>query len=131
MTGVCKYCGQTRLVSDAELKDFYGAPNIEVDDDMLADMLDIITTNKCKCPQAEDERRKTRKLEAAGAWIENYFQDRPDASDAMKRIVDAICRGVFGRISVKEGKRNYTVDLDSDECIRIRTKFTDTNEETF
>ncbi len=127
MNGSCKYCGQTRLISDAELKDFFGADDIEVDDDML----DIIATNKCKCPQAEDERRKTRKLEAAGAWIENYFQNRPDASDAMKALVTIVCNRTFGKISVKDGKRSYTVDLDKDDCIRIKAKYTDTNEETF
>ncbi len=128
MTGVCKYCGQIGMVNEMDLKEYAHA----FDEDMTPeDKADYIATRKCKCVQAESERRRETKVEAAGAWIENYFQERPEAADTMKKIVDAICRGVFGRISVKEGKRNYTVDLDSDECIRIRTKFTDTNEETF
>ena len=129
MTGVCKYCGQIGMDSEADLKEYAHVFDGDVTPD--EQKLDYVATKKCKCAQAESERRRETKIEAAGAWIENYFQDRPEAADTMKKIVDAITRGVFGRISIKEGKRNYTVDLDSDECIRIRTKFTDTNEETF
>ena len=127
MNGICKYCGQSRLISDADIREFFGTDVSDADEEML----DMIATNKCKCPQAEDERRKASKLEAAGAWIENYFQDRPEASDAMKALVTIIGNRTFGRISVRDGKRTYTVDLDKDDCIRIRAKYTDTNEETF
>lgn len=116
------------MVNEMEFREYAHA----LDEDMTPeDKANFIATRKCKCVRAERERRRETKVEAAGAGIENYFQKRPEAADMMKKIVDAICRGVFGKISVKEGKMNYTVDLDSDECIRIRTKFTDTNEETF
>jgi hypothetical protein len=94
-------------------------------------MMDFLATKKCKCPQAEDERRKEQKLEAAGAWIENYFQNRPDAADAVKAFATIICNRTFSKISIKDGKKTYTVDLDKDDCIRIKAKYIDTNEETF
>lgn len=126
MNGSCRYCGQTRLISEQDIKEFFGE-DVVIDDDMM----DFLATKKCKCPQAEDERRKEQKLVAAGAWIENYFQNRPDAADAVKAFATIICNRTFSKISIKDGKRTYTVDLDKDDCIRIKAKYTDMNEETF
>ena len=127
MTGTCIYCGQMRTFSEEEFREVFPLGSVGDDENQR----NRVAAYYCSCPKAEIERKRENKIEAAGAWIDNYFEKRPDAADSMKNMVETISKLVFSRITVKDGKRTYTVDLDKDSCIRIKSKFTDTNEETF
>ena len=127
MTGTCEYCGQVQVITEEEFRDRF---HLEPDENDEA-LLNGLATLKCKCPEAFIRRKREEKIEAAGAWIENYFEDCPAAADAMKKVVEMVTKAVFPKISIKQGKKTFTVDLDKDDCLRIRTKNVDTNEETF
>lgn len=113
--GICRFCGQsiildTDLTEEAELNE--------------------LASHECTCAGAVSERDKEMKLAAASEWIENVFKDET-SRDAMKSAVEAVNANAFSRITLKVGKTSYAISLDHDKCICIKSKYTDTNEETF
>ena len=128
MTGTCEYCGQTHIISEEEYKDRFEIAGPLGDEEMI---LNALATHKCKCAEASIQRRREEKIKAAGDWIDNYFEDCPAAANAMNEVVNMVIKGVFPKVTIKSGKKTFTVDLDKDDCLRIRTKYVDTNEETF
>lgn len=125
-TGTCRYCGQTRICDEDELLEIISKTGADGET-----ALNICASRNCDCEGAQIQREREMKLEAAGAWIENIFEDRAAAKSTMLCATKAITERAFNKITIKDGKRNYTIDLDKDGCIRIKTKYTDTDEELF
>ena len=71
------------------------------------------------------------KLQAAGEWAKGVFEKDPEKLQCVLCAIKATSEHHFGRISIKSGKYLYTFDVDSAGDIRIKTKYTDTQEETF
>ena len=128
MTGTCNYCGQVHIIDEDEFKDRYELAGPLGDEEAI---MNALATLKCKCAEASIERKREGKIKAAGEWIDNYFEECPAAANGMREITNMVIKQVFPKITIKLGKRTFTVDLDKDDCLRIRTKYVSTDEETF
>lgn len=115
--GFCKYCKQAVL--------------IQAPDDATQEELNEIATKECSCKEADYQRKREMKVDAASAYIENLFHDKEQLCEGMKLTVRAIFDGQAGAASYKVGKYTYKIDIDNDDCIRIKKTFRDEEEETF
>ena len=123
--GICKFCGQTRAFSE---NDLLSAIANGIDEEEAAD---IVATKQCDCEQAKAAATHEMKLQAAGEWDKGVFEKDPEKLQCVLCAIKATSEHHFGRISIKSGKYLYTFDVDSAGDIRIKTKYTDTQEETF
>ena len=116
-TAFCRFCNQARIID---------AP----DGLSVADYNDMATA-ECDCNEAQQERERRAKMEAAGLWAKNMFSQ----SDGQLQLVLCAIRSTFdGSVdyaTIKIGKHTHKVDRDSDGMIRIKTVYRDSNEETF
>lgn len=116
-TGFCRYCHQARIV--------------EAPEGLSGEAYNDYATAECDCKDAQEERRKHQKMEAAGLWAKNMFSQ----SDGQLQLVLCSIRATFdGEVdycTIKIGKRTHKIDRDGDGMIRIKTTFRDSNEETF
>ena len=64
--GTCLFCKNLRM--------------IETDEDLTQKELDRIATEECDCPDAQQERNKRMKIEAAREYIDNEF-DKAEQQD--------------------------------------------------
>ncbi len=124
--GVCKYCGQARAVERLEV--LSAAKNFDLSDEEAAD---YVASETCSCEQAKAQATHKMKLQAAGAWAENVFENSPEKLQAVLCAIKAVSEHHFGRITIKSGKYLYAFDTDAHNDIRVKTKYTDTQEETF
>lgn len=124
--GVCKYCGQARAVERLEV--LSAAKNFDLSDEEAAD---YVVSETCSCEQAKAQATHKMKLQAAGAWAENVFENSPEKLQAVLCAIKAVSEHHFGRITIKSGKYLYAFDTDAHNDIRVKTKYTDTQEETF
>lgn len=92
---------------------------------------DYVASETCSCEQAKAQATHKMKLQAAGAWAENVFENSPEKLQAVLCAIKAVSEHHFGRITIKSGKYLYAFDTDAHNDIRVKTKYTDTQEETF
>lgn len=117
-SGFCRYCKQSRIVMAPE--------------NATQEELSELATKECNCKEAEYQRKRDMQFKAAEAWAKNTFEDNEHRRNA---VIFAI-KAVFERRSVesaafKIGKYTYKIDMDGDDCIRIKKTFKDEDEETF
>lgn len=125
--GACIYCGQVQMITEDELLDAV-ASGIKPEE-----AADVCATRKCSCRDAEMERERQMRLEAAGEWAKNTFSDEeiPERlAVALCAISATFCHAV-DYVTFRIGKYTHKVDKDKDGMIRIRSRFTEENEETF
>ena len=116
-TGFCKYCNQASIVEAPE--------GISVAD------LNELVSQECNCDEAQRQRNRRAKMEAAGAWAKNVFSNQDGQLQAALCAIKATFEGSIDYVTLKIGKHTHKIDTDSDGMIRIRTTFRDSNEETF
>lgn len=124
--GACRFCGQSQIVSEDEVLDVIRQTGVEGEEATI-----IVATRNCNCEQAQAQATHEMKLEAAGEWARGVFEKDPDKLQCVLCAIKATSEHHFGRIAIKSGKYNYTFDVDAAGDIRIKTKYTDTQEETF
>lgn len=124
--GACRFCGQTQTVDEDEVLEIIRQTGAEGED-----AKNIAATRHCSCEQAKAQQTHEMKLQAAGAWAENVFENSPEKLQAVLCAIKAVSEHHFGRITIKSGKYLYAFDTDAHNDIRIKTKYTDTQEETF
>lgn len=116
-TAFCRYCNQARM--------------IDAPDGLSGEDYNDLATAECDCSEAQQERERRAKMEAAGLWAKNMFSQ----SDGQLQLVLCAIRATFdGSVdyaTIKIGKHTHKVDCDGDGMIRIRTVYRDSNEETF
>lgn len=124
--GQCRYCGETRIVENAD-------PDVEQDD------IDMIATEECSCPKAKAKRNEANQKRQAEYYIEELTkqllqEDRPeDAEDlkaAMKAGANAVWRECAGRIVVKVGSKSVEIKRSADK-IRFKTSWSCKSEVEF
>ncbi|MCM1233525.1 MAG: hypothetical protein NC489_25700 [Ruminococcus flavefaciens] len=115
--GFCKYCGQSRI--------------IEAPEGFSAADLNEQASEECDCDEARRQRERRAKMEAAGAWAQNMFSKENGQLQVVLCAIRSTFEGAIDYVTVKIGKRTHKIDTDSDEMIRIRSTFRDSNEETF
>ncbi len=126
LTGTCKYCGQIQVVERQEVEEIM--LHCGVDEEAACF---IAASRGCDCGEAHIHRKREEKLKAAGAWIDNMFKDREDVANVMITATKAVVEHEVTKVKVTIGKHDYSVDLDKDDCLRIKTKYTNKDEETF
>ena len=124
--GACRFCGQTQTVNEDEVLDVIRQTGAEGED-----AKNIVATRYCTCEEAKAQATHEMKLEAAGEWACGVFEKDPEKLQCVLCAIKATSEHHFGRVAIKSGKYNYTFDVDAAGDIRIKTKYTDTQEETF
>ena len=117
-TGTCKYCKQAAMIKAPE--------------DTTQEELDEIATKECSCEQAQFQRKREMRFEAAKTYLENVLNEKyPIAYEASVALTKAVFERQLASGSFKTGKYTYTVSLDGDECIKVKKVYKSTEEETF
>lgn len=116
-TGFCRFCNQARIID---------APQGCAPED-----LNDLATEECDCDEAQRERTKKMRMEAAGLWAKNTFSDQNGQLQTVLCSIRSTFEGAIDYVTIKIGKRTHKIDTDSDGMIRIRSTFRDSNEETF
>lgn len=124
--GACRFCGQTQTVDEDEVLEIIRQTGAEGED-----AKNIAATRHCSCEQAKAQQTHEMKLQAAGAWAENVFENSHEKLQAVLCAIKAVSEHHFGRITIKSGKHLYAFDTDAHNDIRVKIKYTDTQEETF
>lgn len=116
--GFCKYCKQAVMIHAPE--------------DATQEELNEIASKECSCKEAEYQRKRDMQLDAASQYLRNLFLDKnPLLLKAMYETVTAIFSRKLSKATFNVGKTTYKIDLDGDDCIRIKKTFKDEDEETF
>ncbi|MCM1218062.1 MAG: hypothetical protein NC548_26550 [Lachnospiraceae bacterium] len=115
--GFCRFCNQANM---------FDAP-----DGLTGEDYNELATQECDCTEAQTERRRRARMEAAGAWAKNVFSQSGGQLQLMLCAIRATFDGNVDYITVKIGKNTHRVDVDGDGMIRIKTSYRDSNEETF
>ena len=105
---------------------FVEAPE-DVDDQELMEL----AKDNCTCSGAIYERQKAKKMNKISTWVEKEFAEDDDAKAFIMASIRCVNAGIFEKITVKEGKHTYTIDLNKDSLIRIKSKFSESKEENF
>lgn len=116
-TGICRYCGQIRMIT---------AP-----DGLSGEDYNELATEECECNEAQIQRNRRAKMEAAGLWAKNIFSQNNGQLQLMFCAIKATFDGSVDYVTIKIGKNTHKVDVDGDGMIRIKTAYRDSNEETF
>ncbi len=115
--GFCKYCGQIVMV--------------EAPEELPPEELNELASQQCNCDEAKRQQRRIARMGAAAIWAENYFSRESGQLQAVCCAIKAVFEYAFDNITIKSGKKTYKIDMDKDGMIRIRTKYTDNEIETF
>lgn len=116
-SGFCKYCNQLRMIEAPE-----GSSPADLNEQ---------ATIECDCDEAQRQRERRAKMEAAGTWAKNVFSQQDGQLQTVLCAIRSTFEGAVDYVTVKIGKHTHKIDTDSDGMIRIRTTFRDSNEETF
>lgn len=124
-TGTCRFCQQRRIVDEDDL---LRAVQEGIEPEKAAD---FVASQQCDCDDAQRERERQSRLEAAGMWAQNTFSKENGTLQAALCSIQCAFNGSVDYVTMKIGKKTHRFDTDSDGMIRIRTTFRDSNEETF
>lgn len=116
-TGFCRYCHQANM---------FDAP-----DGLSGEDYNELATQDCDCTEAQEEREKRAKMEAAGLWAKNIFSQNSGQLQLILCAIRATFDGSVDYVTIKIGKNTHKVDVDGDGMIRIKTSYRESNEETF
>ncbi len=94
LTGVCKYCGQTRTVEVADSAD----PKREE--------LNEIATEECDCKEADIERNRKAMIEKATEEVNQYTENacEPAAGRILMAAMEEVVNHRVGMVTVKVSK---------------------------
>lgn len=116
-TGFCKFCNQAVFIDAPE-----GSSPADLNEQ---------ASQECNCDEAQRQRERRAKMEAAGAWAKNVFSNQDGQLQTVLCAIRSTFEGSIDYVTVKIGKQTHKIDTDSDGMIRIRTTYRDSNEETF
>lgn len=107
----CPVCGQLVLVDAPEAAD--------------EETLEALALQACNCDGAKLKRESDARIRSAQEWAEKNFSDDNTALSLVLTAINAVRQYVFDKITIKQGKHNYTIDLSKDGLIRIKSKYTE------
>lgn len=93
-TGACAYCGQTMM--------------IETVGELSQEEIDMMVTDKCKCPQASEERRKKERKEKIDKFVKRNFE--PDIAMFIKNVI---------RMIEEQDLSDFVIKLPDDRAVKI------------
>lgn len=113
----CPECGQMIFVD---------APEDASDEDLMSLARDL-----CNCAGAQLERMKIRSGNKIKEFIEKKFPDDRAPGAIMMQAISTLQSGIYDKITLKKGRRTYTIDLDKDGFARVKSKYTENTETKF
>ena len=113
----CPMCGQLVFIEAPE----------DTDEQELMEL----AKQSCNCEGAVFERARIKKMNKISSWVEKEFAEDESAKRFMQSAISCIGGRIFDKLTIKEGKHTYTIDLDKDGLIRIKSKFTENTENRF
>ncbi len=103
--GVCKYCGQVRMVTSEAL-----TPQDDVD---------AFASKECNCLEAQLQRKNDRKYEKAKRNIEIIFKNDPETAEILDMAARKIADDAIDGIAVKCGKMTAKVSGTGKGTIKV------------
>lgn len=114
-TGTCKFCGQTSIV--------------ETVGESTQEERDLIATERCKCPEADAERRRAERDAKIHEFIDKHFSyDQQEIVEYLMSLVKKHYENGIDEFSFKSGCKQTRIWIDSDSYIHIKTKKTEDDE---
>lgn len=108
--GVCKFCGQTRIV---------------VGEDLEQDKVDALAYEECDCDGALEEKRIKDKINFTEANINELAKEDGDTvRRVLKEFVDPIARGAIKSASIKTSKGIKFSVSDRTDTIKVERTVT-------
>lgn len=121
MTGVCKFCGQTKLIQFEEGEDF--APQA------MAYKADKIVTKQCDCREAQNYARETARRERIKNTIEAIFIELPETADFVLAAAHAVMNGAITKATINIDEMTYTFYMKEEKLIFGRKRTYKSREE--
>ena len=110
--GTCAFCGQTAT--------------IETVGEVTQEQLDAMATDRCKCPEAQSEKRKKERRAKIDAYIQRHFNVSMEqfVQDAIKLVENA----VVDKVSLNYNSKTCTIWLDSDAWLHLKIQHREDDE---
>ena len=117
-TGFCRFCTQGRIVKVPEDREF------------TQEELDLIASDECECPQAEEYRSRQDKIERAELYISNLVtNDHDSIKGLLVEMVPLIMDRKMKKCTVNiDGRVSYTIYAGKDNAIVAQRSQTIVNE---
>lgn len=121
MTGVCKFCGQTKLIQFEEGED--------ISSQALAFKADKIVTEQCDCRQAQRYSQETARRERIRNTIEAIFIEMPETADFVMAAAHAVMNGSITKATINIDEMTYTFYMKEEKLIFGRKRTYKSREE--
>lgn len=109
ISGICKFCGQSRIIQwNAE------EPITQAEADEIA-------SKECDCEEASIVRNKERKIQRAQEWARNRFEGCPGIIALFDEAIKEIVNHEVETISFKLGEWTHKIFVDSDGYLTIKS----------
>ena len=103
--GVCRYCGQVRMVSSE--------PSAQQTD------VDTIASKECDCTEAKIQKSRDQRYEKASQNIVNIFPDKKEITEILDMAARMIVNYKIDSVAVKCGKVTAKVSTTSKGSIKV------------
>lgn len=102
VSGVCRCCGQLRMIPDEEVEKYASQT---VAGEVPPDLLDWLAMMNCNCDDARIEQKKQETRDKAKENVRKLFEhEHPSASDFMLKAIDLMVDQKMGNMSIQLGK---------------------------
>ena len=102
VSGVCRCCGQMRMIPDEEVEKYASQT---VAGEVPPDLLDWLAMMNCNCDDARIEQHKQHTRDKAKENVRKLFEhEHPSASDFMLKAIDLMVDQKMGNMSIQLGK---------------------------
>lgn len=109
ISGVCKYCGQSRFIQ------------WDADEPITQAEADEIATKECDCEDASTARNRERKIQRAQEWVRNRFEGCPGIIALFDEAIKETVNHEAETISIKIGEWTHKIFVDSDGYLTIKS----------
>lgn len=112
-TGICRFCGQTKLV--------------EVPDSFTQEQIDEEATLMCKCFEAKQYKEKKEKEEqiemaktsAKGTTFELFHEEFPEIEEILNSVMDPLTKKKFKKLTIQTGGKTKATISFSKDTIKV------------
>ncbi len=116
-TGVCKYCGQRKLIQTVG--------------EITQAQADEIVTSECDCPDAKKMKNRKSKITKANEWAELRFERTPEVIALFQEVFRSVTNNEVEKVSIKANEWTHNVFLDSDGYLTVKSSKKVDEEESF
>lgn len=115
--GVCRHCGQSRLIQTVG--------------EITQDKADEMASSQCDCPEAKKLRNRQSKIHKANEWAELRFERAPEVIALFQEVFRSVTNNEVEKVSIKANEWTHNVFLDSDGYLTVKSSKKVDEEESF